>query len=217
MSEYYAVQRSGDELQHYGVKGMKWGVKKALASGSDKKMARAYKKASKKLKKLQDKADVNIQKAKSQVQAKKAIRSGVATAGLGGATGLGANAIARHIKEGGITPTSKYTHHKMVNGKMTKAGEFGPKGYSLNTHQAKLDALATGGLALATAAGAAKTAYHTGKAIAAKHRTSAKGHAKAVAKANAWKKEMDKAFAGTKYGKKSGNAKRKNRKRRVMA
>lgn len=29
MSEYYAVQRSGDHLNHYGVKGMRWGVHRA--------------------------------------------------------------------------------------------------------------------------------------------------------------------------------------------
>lgn len=28
MSEYYAVQRSGEYLEHYGVKGMKWGVRR---------------------------------------------------------------------------------------------------------------------------------------------------------------------------------------------
>lgn len=32
MSEYYAVQRSGNHLSHYGVKGMRWGVRKQRRS-----------------------------------------------------------------------------------------------------------------------------------------------------------------------------------------
>ena len=61
MSEYYAVVRSGDHLAHYGVKGMKWGVRKAIEKGNEKKLDRQYKKAQKKLEKLNKRADVNEQ------------------------------------------------------------------------------------------------------------------------------------------------------------
>ena len=51
MADYYAVQRSDDFLAHYGVPGMKWGVRKAKPlNGSGQ--SRAFGKAQKKLAKL---------------------------------------------------------------------------------------------------------------------------------------------------------------------
>lgn len=58
MSEYYAVIRSTDHLAHYGVKGMKWGVRKAIKNENAKALARHYKKANNKLAKLKRDADV---------------------------------------------------------------------------------------------------------------------------------------------------------------
>ena len=65
MSEYYGVQRS-TSLSHYGVKGMKWGVRKAKETKNSKRLARHYKKANRKLQSLTRKADVlyNLEKRK---------------------------------------------------------------------------------------------------------------------------------------------------------
>jgi len=50
MAEYYAVERSSDYLVHYGVRGMKWGVRKAIDKiRSNMRMSRNYMKAQKKL------------------------------------------------------------------------------------------------------------------------------------------------------------------------
>lgn len=46
MSKYYGIQRSSEYLQHYGVKGMKWGIRKAVAHPV------SYLKAKRKLSKL---------------------------------------------------------------------------------------------------------------------------------------------------------------------
>lgn len=54
MENYYAIVRSGDHLAHYGVKGMKWGVRKAIATGNERALDRHFRKAARKLKKLQD-------------------------------------------------------------------------------------------------------------------------------------------------------------------
>ena len=58
MSEYYGVTPSSDFFAHYGVKGMKWGVRRAVEKGNTKRLDRHYKKATKKLEKLKTKADV---------------------------------------------------------------------------------------------------------------------------------------------------------------
>lgn len=210
---YYAVERSGDSLVHYGVKGMRWGVKKAIASGSSKKMDRAYKKAHKRLNKLQNKANIDVQKARISVQGKKAVRSGLVTAGLGGITGVD---VASGLKRGNIKPI--YKNDRLGKGKfVTYEGNVSngmKQGRKLAgvavDNKAHAERILLG--AAATVAGLGKTAYHAGKAIASKYRTTKKGHAKAVAKANAWKSEMNKAFAGTKY---DSNKKRGKKRRNI--
>lgn len=77
MSEYYAVVRSTDHLAHYGVKGMRWGVRKAIARADGRALDRHFRKAAKKLKKLQD---IGLKPAK---YAAKAAAYGVAAAGTG--------------------------------------------------------------------------------------------------------------------------------------
>lgn len=49
----YAVERSDEYLAHYGIRGMKWGVRRAIASGNSNRLDRQYKKAQKKLAKLE--------------------------------------------------------------------------------------------------------------------------------------------------------------------
>ena len=83
MSEYYAVQRSGECLAHYGVKGMRWGVRKAIGSGNDRALNRQFKKASKKLAKLEKQA------ASGKKYAKRAAAYGAGAAALGSAAVLG--------------------------------------------------------------------------------------------------------------------------------
>lgn len=61
MAKYYGVVRSEEYLSHYGIKGMKWGVQKAKAAGNADALSKQYAKASKKLTKLKNKADLNYQ------------------------------------------------------------------------------------------------------------------------------------------------------------
>ena len=51
MAEYYGVTRTPEYLMHYGVRGMKWGVRKAIDRiRSNMRMSRDYMKAQQKLK-----------------------------------------------------------------------------------------------------------------------------------------------------------------------
>lgn len=78
MSEYYGVQRVGDDhLQHYGVLGMRWGVRRAVKTGNERKLSRKYLKAAKKLNKYENIADHSTR------YGLKAAKYGAAAAGVG--------------------------------------------------------------------------------------------------------------------------------------
>ena len=114
MAEYYAVERSSEYLAHYGVKGMRWGVRKAVERGDAKRLAKHYKKANKKLLKLQRKADVvnNLR-----------MRGDSATSILGSTVPL-AGGI-------GLPIMAKATGHKLNGGELALAGFNGLAGASL--------------------------------------------------------------------------------------
>ena len=52
----YAIERNENYLAHYGIRGMKWGVRKAIASGNSARLSKQYAKAQKKLAKLDKRA-----------------------------------------------------------------------------------------------------------------------------------------------------------------
>ena len=99
MDNYYGVTRSEEYLAHYGIKGMKWGVRKAIESGSARRLNRQFQKAQKKLAKLEKRA------ASGKKYAARA-------AGLGAAAGLaGATAIAgpARVTEAALKGAGKLT------------------------------------------------------------------------------------------------------------
>ena len=79
----YAVERSDEYLAHYGIRGMKWGVRKAIASGNSARLGKQYAKAQKKLAKLEKRA------ANSGKYARRAARMGAGAAALGSAAVFG--------------------------------------------------------------------------------------------------------------------------------
>lgn len=178
MSEYYAVVRSNDELAHYGVRGMKWGVRKAIERGNDRKLSRAYMKAEKKLAKLNLNADRKMQANIAESEKKKQAASRhIGAAGL--ATGAG-------MAAGSIYSAGKKAYE------MAKKTGFGTAVANLNP------ALAVG----AMGAGALiNKSIHKHRRKQAERRMSNEGHAKAVAERDAFRREMNEAFKGTKYGK----------------
>lgn len=88
-NEYmYAIERNGDYLAHYGIKGMKWGVRKAIERGNSRALSRQYAKAQKKLAKLEKRA------ANGKKYAKRAAALGAGAAAAGGLAAVGTAGVA---------------------------------------------------------------------------------------------------------------------------
>lgn len=154
MSEYYGVQRSDEYLAHYGIKGMKWGVRKAIESGNDRRLGRHYQTAMLKLHELDRKANRETQK-----NVYKNAKRNMLVGGLGSAIG-----------SAGLTAA-------MGGGPLYSAiagGIGGLAGLTMNAN-----------------------------GLSARRNISDKGHARAVAKRDAWKREMNSAFKKTRFNSKN--------------
>lgn len=88
MIAYYGIQRSSEYLAHYGVKGMKWGVRKALEKGDKFRLKYHHDRAIGKLRRLQEKANIAEQKLER--------RGGIDAASLGAAI-AGASVLNKKI------------------------------------------------------------------------------------------------------------------------
>ena len=199
----YAIERSDEYLAHYGVRGMKWGVQKAKYRGDDKALSKHYSKAMKKLNKYKDKMNINKQKEAYEYHKGKAKRSGAVAAGLLG-VGLGGTLGGIHSWKSQPNPGTQKVFRPDLNTGKTILDDV-PIYKSQSSNTKTLGVIGAAGLAGAGISGS-KAGYHVAKAIAAKSRTTKQGHKKAVQKygkkADAWQREMNRAFAGTKYAKK---------------
>lgn len=210
MNEYYGIPSTPtqDFLAHYGIPGMKWGVRKAIIKGNQKTFERHFRKAAKKLAKLQDKA-LNGGK-----YAAKAAGYGAAAAGAGTLAIGGTRLASKGIKAiGNVMQGSK--NHKLVSALGKKVNDSGDalnnwghynftekeifnrvtgkkekvkvaseqKGF---TNDAKFR-IGAGVAALGLGAASARNAY-----IASHGR-------KYMDKAEKFKRAMDDTFSGTKY------------------
>ena len=173
MSEYYGISTpSSDFFMHYGVKGMKWGVRKAIEKGDNKKLDKQYKKALHKIQKLNTKANIK----KSKQEYKDRMDGAKALAGTGAllaGTSLGLKAV------GDAMNTRAY-----IIG--------GPFGFMDTKNGYKVFAPAGAALGLAGA-------YQAGKGMAAKYRTTESGNKKAKIKAKEFRNQMAEVFKNTKY------------------
>ena len=157
MAEYYAVERSSEYLAHYGIRGMRWGVRKAIRSGDPKKLRKAYLKAAAHLGKL----SINANQGMMQQRYKTAKRNMLYGAGMSGAMSAGLTA-------------------------------------GLNTHlPIKKNLLYSGAASLGGALGGA---ILNSKGITSRRWASNRGHEKAIAKRNEFRKALESEFRGTQYG-----------------
>lgn len=208
---YYAVERTGDHLAHYGIKGMRWGVRKAIVMGNQKKLDQHFKKAAKKLSKLQDKA------LHSGKYAAKAAAYGVAAAGTGSvAIGDTSGALSKYLQKR-FSPHSKYMAvykkyvepHKGTSQKAYEAAVESLRKSQGISDQVSHDKLASGAKIkslgdliekhnkeIRIGAGIATAGLG---ALAAKNAYIATHKSKYINKADSFKRNMDEAFSGTKY------------------
>lgn len=224
MAEYYAVERSPEYLMHYGVKGMRWGVRKARQLGlgtarGAKKLAKQYAKAQKKFNKLSQKADTSVQKANEQQYIKKAkgfstvgkVGAGLAAAGLGAGFGYMPIHTAKYKKLEALENTAFEQNRRGIisdAGLNSRLNDLWNKEANLLEKQERfnrrMEGVAGAGIGMALAG---YTGYGINKLKArnARKLQTAKGNKAAIAERDAWQREMNKAFAGTQY---AGNSRK---------
>lgn len=263
MSEYYGIQSpSSDFMAHYGIKGMKWGVRKAIEKGNTKSLDKHYKKAAKKLEKLSQRTDIELQNKKAKRYGRLAYAGAAVTAGsLGGIVGS-SMAVKKHLgkigelnaahnvlgeqlrkndsalikdatrrlrltAQGGKHNSYRHSYERdLAFDRLSKDFESASN-KNWNDYKNKSDALKkqldshsksmdkaqnVGKIAtIAGGIGLLGASIASGKALKAKYRTTAKGHAKAVADRDAWRNQMAETFKGTKYANLPSVPKKKKR------
>lgn len=225
MNEYYGVATTPttDYLAHYGVKGMKWGVRKALAKGGiagAKALAKQYKKDAKHLARLEKRATSGKKYAKraAALGAGAAVAGGVAgfgpkkiSAGLINVNGKMINAMGNRgpVAKGlgianrglaAVNTWSKGTEASKaligLNGRMINAvGNKGVVATGLGAANRKLNGLSNNAISRIGAAGIG-TGLAAGAGYNAYRALTAKKNAERAA---TFRKEMNKAYNGTKY------------------
>jgi hypothetical protein len=100
MGKYYGVIRSDEYLAHYGIKGMKWGVRKALERNDFNAYNRQYRKAIRKLTKLERQAT------SGKKYTRRAAGLGTAAGVVGGAALAGTANIANLVRTTGAIKKS---------------------------------------------------------------------------------------------------------------
>ena len=225
----YGVERSNEYLAHYGIRGMKWGVRKAIKSGNSARLSKQYAKASKKLAKLEKRA------ANTGKYARRAALMGAGAAAVGGASlgvhipGVRSSAIGanRFLSTKGIKTGIKT---RDIVDAADRAQKFGAKTHDLGSHAINANrALNVNGIKtgvktkdIVDKMGNKRTVSNSqliragglavGGALAVGAAKNAYRAATAKKKAAKFKSEMNKAFAGTQYA--NGGQPRQGKKRR---
>lgn len=185
MAVYYGVQRSGSTLSHYGVKGMKWGIRKAIEKAySGRPHSLSFENARKKLERIQEQRAINkVQKAKMYGKNRKVTKL--------------YNKASEKLDQLNKNADRNYQRGQSDQAKEDRGRSFWWSDTSSSFAPSNLFRNKTARLLMA----------HDNRK--SKKLTSDKGHKQAVAERNAYAKQMAKMFAGTQYAKQANAAARK--------
>ena len=122
MSEYYAVERSPEYLMHYGIRGMRWGVRRAIKRGDQAALRKHYMKAAKKLGVLSLNANRGVQERNYKIAKARMIRGAAESGGMSAGLTAALNVSRGHsIKNaaiyGGIAGLTGATAGALLNSK----------------------------------------------------------------------------------------------------
>lgn len=186
-NEYYGVASTpmDDYLAHYGIKGMKWGVRRALARRDAAGLGKQYKRAEKKLAKLEKKA------AKTKRYAARAALMGAGAAAAGGLAATGAHGLSSALGAAGRAGNAIV---KGAGSAVNAVGR-GMEGLGMMARTSKNKKLRTAGMAIADAGRATQNAGHIVRKSGGKANELATGARHAVtdwARSNSVGKELSK-------------------------
>jgi hypothetical protein len=198
MRDYIITRDSSDCLQHFGIKGQKWGIRRyenadgtLTAEGYERYYGKRFEKESRKQQRLNYKADQDKQVRLAKDHSTKAKKH--AAIGLAGAaTAAAGYGLMKTIRPEDMSATN-VTYHESGRGaihRMMYGSKFG---------QGLAGALGVGIGGSAAIIGLGEAAYHGIKATVANYRASVAGHAKAAKKAKEHLEGMKEMFWNTPY------------------
>ena len=205
MADYIIARESEDDsLEHFGIKGQKWGVRRFentdgslteagkeryRSAGGGNKLDKDFSRDFKKLSKLDDKANLNLQKERAESKARDAKKTGALAIGAL----LGAIGADKAVPLG----TSKVTNTWSLSVAGAPDTLHGSSSYLMPDRM--LNNILSGiGLVSAAALGTT-SAITAGQSYAARKRTTREGHAVAVSKSDRQYERMKNKYRGTRY------------------
>lgn len=207
-------------LAHYGIKGQKWGLRRfqnedrtlteagklryRVGSGNEAKDAKAYGKEVKKYNKLRDKADIDLQRQKSEKHQKNAekaakVAAGLGTAGLGSIVGFGAASNINRYRANAAAGISDL-NDDLGNKAIASFYRWDAEDFAKKSRQFSEIAAYTGvGLLGASFIATGVAGQQKARSMIEKRRTTPAGHAKATKKLDAQYNKMLDMFGNTPY------------------